>query len=75
MTDYEIYSLQSYTDGIEEDLRPIKRAEIEDLNQEKIKQYIEEIKNKKPNLSKFSNEKILKLMVLLKIVLVKYIQH
>jgi len=61
MTDYEIYSLQSYTDGIEEDLRPIKRAEIEDLNQEKIKQYIEEIKNKKPNLSKFSNEKILKL--------------
>ena len=61
MTDYEIYSLQSYTDGIEEDLRPIKRAEFEDLNQEKIKQYIEEIKNKKPNLSKFSNEKILKL--------------
>ena len=61
MTDYEIYSLQSYTNGIEEDLRPIKRAEFEDLNQEKIKQYIEEIKNKKPNLSKFSNEKILKL--------------
>lgn len=31
MTDYEIYSLQSYTDGIEEDLRPVKRAEFEDL--------------------------------------------
>ena len=61
MTDYEIYSLQSYTDGIEEDLRPIKRAEFEDLNQEKIKKYIEEIKNKKPNLSKFSDKKILKL--------------
>ena len=61
MTDYEIYSLQSYTDGIEEDLRPIKRAEFEDLNQEKIHQYIEEIKKKKPNLSKFSDEKILKL--------------
>ena len=61
MTDYEIYSLQSYTDGIEEDLRPIKRAEFEDLNQEKIQLYIEEIKKKKPNLSKFSDEKILKL--------------
>ena len=61
MTDYEIYSLQSYTDGIEEDLRPIKRAGFEDLNQEKIGQYIEEIKKKKPNLSKFSDEKILKL--------------
>lgn len=35
MTDYEIYSLQSYNDGIEEDLRPVKRAEFEDLNQEK----------------------------------------
>ena len=34
MTYYEIYSLQSYTDGIEE------------------------MKNKKSNLSKFSNEKI-----------------
>ena len=61
MTDYEIYSLQSYKDGIEEDLRPIKRAEFEDLNQEKIQQYIEEIKKRKPNLSKFSDEKILKL--------------
>lgn len=63
MTDYEIYSLQSYIDGIEEDLRPIKRAEFEDLNQEKIQQYIEIIKKKKPNLSKFSDEKILKLNV------------
>ncbi len=61
MTDYEIYSLQSYIDGIEEDLRTIKRAEFEDLNQEKIQQYIEIIKKKKPNLSKFSDEKILKL--------------
>lgn len=61
MTDYEIYSLQSYTEGVEEDLRSIKRAEFEDLNQEKIGQYIEVIKKKKGNLSKFSDEKILKL--------------
>ena len=61
MTDYEIYSLQSYSDGIEEDLRPIKRAEFEDLNQEKITTYLTNIKKNKPNLSKFSDEKILKL--------------
>lgn len=61
MTDYEIYSLQSYTDGIEEDLRPVKRAEFEDLNQEKIASYLTNIKKDKPNLSKFSDEKILKL--------------
>ena len=28
MTDYEIYSLQSYVEGIEEDLRPVNRAEV-----------------------------------------------
>ena len=61
MTEYEIYSLQSYNDGIQEDLRPIKRANIDDLDQEKINEYIEKIKENKPNFSKFSKEKILKL--------------
>lgn len=44
MTDYEIYSLQSYKDGIQEDLRPIKRATIEDLDKEKISNYLEKVK-------------------------------
>ncbi len=57
MTDYEIYSLQSYTEGIEEDLRPVKRVGFGDLNQDKIQQYLEKIKDKKPNFSKFSDEK------------------
>lgn len=61
MTEYEIYSLQSYNDGIQEDLRPIKRANIDDLDKEKINEYLEKIKENKPNFSKFSNEKILKL--------------
>ena len=61
MTDYEIYSLQSYKDGIQEDLRPIKRATIEDLDKEKISKYLEKVKKEKPNFSKFSDEKILKL--------------
>ena len=59
--DYEIYSLQSYKDGIQEDLRPIKRATIEDLDKEKISNYLEKVKKDKPNFSKFSDEKILKL--------------
>ncbi len=41
MTDYEIYSLQSYKDGIQEDLRPIKRASLNDLDSEKIASYLE----------------------------------
>ena len=61
MTEYEIYCLQSYKDGIQEDLRPIKRATIDDLDKEKINVYLEKVKKDKPNFSKFSDEKILKL--------------
>lgn len=56
MTDYEIYCLQSYKDGIQEDLRPIKRATINDLDKDKINQYLENIKIEKVNFSKFSDE-------------------
>lgn len=61
MTEYEIYSLQSYKDGIQEDLRPIKRATLEDLDKEKINTFLEKTKKEKPNFAKFSNDKILKL--------------
>ena len=61
MTAYEIYSLQSYNDNIEEDIRPIKRADFEDLNQEKLDAHLKKIKSYKPNLAKFSDTKILKL--------------
>lgn len=61
MTEYEIYSIQSYKDGIQEDLRPIKRATFDDLDDEKINLYLEKIRKEKSNLSKFSDEKILKL--------------
>ena len=61
MTDYEIYNLQSYKDGIQEDLRPIKRASFEDFDKDKINNYLEKIRKDKPNFSKFSDQKILKL--------------
>ena len=46
---------------LEEDLRPIKRASLDDLDNEKINLYLEKIKKEKPNLAKFTDEKILKL--------------
>lgn len=61
MTDNEIYSLQSYNEGKQEDLRIVKRAELEDLNKEKIEAYLSKMRDEKPNFSKFSDEKILKL--------------
>lgn len=61
MTEYEIYALQSYNDSVKEDLRPTKRATIDDLNAESLNKYIEKIKHEKPNFSKNSKEKMLKL--------------
>lgn len=35
MTEYEIYNLYSYRDNVQEDLRPVERAELSDFKQEK----------------------------------------
>lgn len=61
MTDYEIYTIQSYKDRIIEDKRPVKEAKVEDLNQEYLNNYIEKAKLNRPNFSKFSFEKCLTL--------------
>ena len=61
MTEYEIYSLESYKSNVQEDLRPIPRANLEDFKQDKLKKYIEKMKIKKPNFANFSDEKILAL--------------
>ena len=61
MTDYEIYALQSYNDHIFEDTRPTKRASIDDLNQNSLKNYIENLQLEKPHFAKNTFEKCLKL--------------
>lgn len=61
MTDYEVYALQSYKDGIIEDIRPNKRATLDDLNREQLDVYLKKIKEEKVNFAKNSEEKILKL--------------
>ena len=61
MTDYELYSLQSYNDHIFEDTRPNKRASLDDLNIEELNSYIEKVKSSKPHFSKNDFNKCLKL--------------
>ena len=61
MTDYEIYALQSYNDHIFEDTRPTRRATLKDLNYEELVKYINKVKETKPNFSKNSFDKCLKL--------------
>ena len=59
MTDYEIYKLKSYKENIQDDLRPVVRAKIDDLDDEKLEDYILKVKKDKPNFAKFDKEKIL----------------
>lgn len=61
MSDYEIYALQSYNDHIIEDLRPNKRAKIDDLDKEQLIEYIDKIKLERPNFAKKSFEECLQL--------------
>ena len=61
MTDYEIYALQSYNDGIQEDLRPTKRSSLEDLDSDSLSAYVQKVKSIKTNFAKNTDEKILKL--------------
>ena len=61
MTDYEIYSLQSYNDHIFEDKRPTRGATIDDLNKEYLNSYIDKVKVEKPHFAKNDFEKSLKL--------------
>ncbi len=61
MTDYEIYALQSYKDHIFEDIRPNKRASLDDLSKELLEEYINKVKMEKPNFAKNDFNKCLKL--------------
>ena len=61
MTDYELYSLQSYNDHIFEDTRPTKRADINDLNLKELSLYINKIRSLKPNFSKNNFDECMKL--------------
>lgn len=60
MSDYEIYNYQSYKTKIQEDLRMVDRAELEDLDSEKLDKYLNKLKEQKPNLFKMDKIKILK---------------
>lgn len=61
MTPYEIYALQSYAEGVHEDLRQIKQASLDDLNADELSKYVQKVKSEKPRFSRNADDKILKL--------------
>ncbi len=66
MSDYEIYSYDAYHRRIRDDLRQADIAEFSILDEVLIERYILNIKENKPNISKLSDDEILKLMGVIK---------
>jgi ATP-dependent DNA helicase RecG len=61
MTEYEVYSYEVFKRGIQDELNPVERAEITDLDQDLLVIYLAKIKREKINLSQLPTEKFLKL--------------
>ena len=59
MTEYEIYKCISYKEDVKDDLRPVVRATIRDLDQKLLNKFIANAKENKPKFAEFSDEEIL----------------
>lgn len=61
MTEYEVYSYEAFKKKIHDELREVDRANMEDIFTGAFGSYLINMKAKKPNLSKLSNERICEL--------------
>lgn len=59
MTSYEIYNINAYRNRLQDDLRPVERAELDDLDMEAVHKYIESVKANRPNLSRLEDSKLM----------------
>lgn len=62
MTEYEIYSYEAFRKKYQDDVREIFRATFSALDGEALGNYIQKVKDGKPNLSHLANEEIYELM-------------
>lgn len=58
MTEYEVYSFEAFRKKIQDELRTIDDAELSEIDTNSMTKYLIMLKDKKPNLSALSNEKI-----------------
>ena len=59
MTEYEIYKCISYRENVKDDLKPVVRATIKDLDGKLLSKFISNAKLNKPKFAEFSDEEIL----------------
>lgn len=62
MTEYEVYSYEAFRKKYRDDIRPVRRASLSSLEQDKLEEYIKKLKKGKPNLSRLPEEDICELM-------------
>lgn len=61
MTEYEVYSYETFKMQIHDELRVSERADFSDIDTDKLNIFLAQIKEKKPNLANLSKEKICQL--------------
>ena len=64
MSEYEVYSYEAYRKKYQDEIRPVERAEMTSLDENKLEQYLLKLKLNKENLSRLDNHKIMELMSL-----------
>ena len=62
MTEYEIYSYEAFRKKYQDDIRGIARVTLPSLEQSSLNQYIDKLKQGKPNLAKIEDKAIYELM-------------
>lgn len=56
MTDYEIYTYEAFRKHLHDDERPVERAKMSLLDQDKIQNYLVRMKSERPGFSKLTDE-------------------
>ena len=62
MSEYEVYSYEAYRKKYQDEIRPVERAAMSSLDENKLSEYLLKLKRNKANLSKLDDEKICELM-------------
>ena len=68
MSSYEVYNYNSYKTKTQDDLRHVERADLEDLDNDKLDKYLSKLKEQKPNLFKLDKIKVLQKLGIIKVV-------
>ena len=65
MTEYEIYSYEVFRRKIEDELRPVERAQASDISPDALQEYFFKLRQLKPNLARLNEPRILQLQGLM----------